>query len=62
MYYSSLIAMHTNEKPTNKRYGEAAALDFPPDVKASADKNHADERRHLPSVEDAPKRVGGKLT
>jgi uncharacterized protein (TIGR02284 family) len=43
----ALEAMEGNEKLTNRKYGEASALDFPPEILKVVKSNLADEERHL---------------
>jgi uncharacterized protein (TIGR02284 family) len=48
----ALEAMRSNERLTNRRYEEAAALDFPEEVLALVKKNLTDERVHLHYIEE----------
>jgi rubrerythrin len=48
----ALEAMFTNEKLTNKRYGEAAAQDLPEEVMKWVKTNLTQEIRHLGYLED----------
>lgn len=47
----ALKAMQTNEKLTNKKYGDARGWDLAPDHHALIEKNYADEHRHLTYIE-----------
>lgn len=48
----ALEAMFTNEKLTNKRYGEAAEMDLPEEVMKLIKTNLTQEIRHLGYLED----------
>lgn len=49
----ALKSLKSGENLTNRRYSDAVALDFPPNIKSVIEKNYADERRHLSYVEEA---------
>lgn len=49
----ALKSLKNGENLTNKRYYDAVALDFPPNIKTMIEKHYADERRHLSYVEEA---------
>ena len=48
----AMEAMLTNEKITNRRYEEAAALDLPEDVMKLVKNNWSQEKRHLMFIEE----------
>ena len=47
-----MAAMKTNENLTNRKYGEAAALDLPEEVSKLVKSNLTDEQRHLQYIEE----------
>jgi len=49
----ALKAMRSNEKLTNKSYEKALGWELPADIRATIEKNFADERRHLAYIEQA---------
>lgn len=49
----ALKALRTGEKMTNKQYGKAVDMDFPPDVLVLLQRNFDDEQRHLNYIEFA---------
>jgi uncharacterized protein (TIGR02284 family) len=48
----ALKAMEGNEETTNRRYGDALAVEMPGDVRALVQHNYDDEKRHLAYVRD----------
>ncbi len=47
----ALNAMETNEKLTNKNYGEACSKDFPGHILTQLQANYSDEQRHLAFIQ-----------
>lgn len=52
----ALKAMLTNEKLTNRNYGEAVKKAFPANIQHVVERNLRDEQRHLAWIEDAIQR------
>lgn len=48
----ALKAMRSNEKLTNRRYGEAVTHGFPADIQRILENGRDDEKRHLAYIED----------
>ena len=52
----ALKAMQSNEKLTNKNYGNAVQMNFPVDVMQVVERGFRDEQRHLAWIESALQR------
>lgn len=48
----ALEAMRTNERLTNRKYGDSTQRDFPEDIRIILATNYTDEQRHLEYIEN----------